>query len=79
MLFIFSPKLIKLQGVLYDLKYKRLKKTGILFLLLLEANHFYNRGVPLFFATDSHPNLCLIYFKISHSHTIRVHAQEVLR
>ena len=35
MLFIFSPKLIKLQGVLCDPKYNQLKETGILFSLLL--------------------------------------------
>ena len=33
--------------------------------MLLEANDSLNRGLPRFFLTDSPPNLCLIYFKIT--------------
>ena len=47
--------------------------------LRLEANHSQNRGLPLFFPTDSRPQSLfdLLQYLISTSHTIRAHAQEV--
>ena len=46
---------------------------------LLEANHSYNFGLPLFFLTDSHPLSLsdLLQNHMSTSHTIITHEQEV--
>ena len=45
----------------------------------LEANQSWNRGVPLFFPTDSHPLSLsdLLWNRMPTGHAIRAHAQEV--